>query len=276
MEAIPLPKKVAAETTGDNRATIVIEPCYPGYGTTLGNAVRRVLLSSLGGAAVTHIRIKGVQHEFSTLPFLKEDIVDFLLNIKQLRVKIHEGEEATLTLNAKGEKAVTAGELTGPSNVEVMNKDLVLATLTDKSAEFELEVFVKKGRGYVPVEAREEEKTDIGLIAVDAIYTPVKVVNFDTEHVRVGKMTNYDKLTLDIATDGSISPTQAFNEAVTILVEQFQTLASALEVAPTKAKRKSKAKADKEATEEAATDADEAPKEETAVEEQKDETEPKE
>lgn len=246
MDAIPLPKSVTAESTGDNRATIIVEPCYPGYGTTLGNAVRRVLLSSLGGAAVTHIRIKGVQHEFSTLPFLKEDVVDFLLNVKQLRVKIHEGEEATLALTAHGEKEVTAGELTGPSNVEVMNKDLVLATLTDKSAEFELEVFVKKGRGYVPVEAREEEKTDIGLIAVDAIYTPVKVVNFDTEHVRVGKMTNYDKLTIDIATDGSVSPTQAFHEAVTILVEQFQTLSTALAVTPTKAKRKAKAKVEKE------------------------------
>ncbi|MFH1171093.1 MAG: DNA-directed RNA polymerase subunit alpha [bacterium] len=221
MDSIPLPSKIALDSSDEHRARIVIEPCYPGYGTTLGNALRRVLLSSLSGAAVTRVKIEGVTHEFTTLPGVKEDIVDVILNLKLLRVRLHEGEEAILTVDAKGEKVLTAKDIKVPSNVEVVNPAMVLATLTDKSAELKMEITVEKGRGYVPVEAKDHEKGEIGAIAVDAIYTPVKTVNFDTENVRVGQMTNYDRLTIDLATDGTITPQEAFHRAAEILVDHF-------------------------------------------------------
>lgn len=252
MESIPLPTRIEVAKHDGNTAKIIIEPCYPGYGTTLGNALRRVLLSSLPGAAVTRVKIKDVQHEFSTLPNVKEDMVDFVLNLKQLRVKLHEGEEATLVLQAKGEKVVTAKDLKLPSNVEIANPDLVIATLTDKSAELEMELFVQRGRGYVPVEAQTREKGEIGMIAVDAIYTPMKTVNFDTENVRVGQMTNFDRLTLDISTDGTMSPQEAFRQASEILVDHFHLFREtklADEAAPLKKTRVKKAKpAEKETT----------------------------
>ncbi|MBI3956653.1 MAG: DNA-directed RNA polymerase subunit alpha [Candidatus Kerfeldbacteria bacterium] len=263
MDSIQLPSRIEVGSREANSAQIVIEPCYPGYGTTLGNALRRVLLSSLPGAAVTKVRIVGATHEFSTLPNVEEDIVDLVLNLKLLRVKIHEGEEAVLKLHAKGEKTVTAGDLDLPSNVEVSSKDLVIATLTDKSAELELEITVQKGRGYVPVESQVREKGDIGLIAIDAIYTPIKTVNFKTENVRVGQMTNYDRLTIDITTDGTTTPEGAFRQAAEILVNHFSLFHDAELGAPEKTARKRTKKAAKETTE-AATD--EAPAAEPAAE----------
>lgn len=224
METIPLPTKIDVRATDPNRAVITVEPCYPGYGTTLGNALRRVMLSSLPGAAVTSVKIGKVQHEFSTIPNVKEDIVDLLLNIKQLRVKLHEGDTAILSLSVKGEKAATGAHLTCPSNAEVMNGDLVLATLTDKSAELDMELTVETGRGYVPVEQQIREKPEIGIIAVDAIYSPVRNVNFDTENVRVGQMTNYDRLTIDITTDGTVTPVDAYHQAAEILLRHFTFL----------------------------------------------------
>lgn len=224
MERIPLPTKVQFESVDDKRTKVIIEPCYPGYGTTLGNALRRVLLSSLPGAAVTAVKFSGVQHEFSAIPGVAEDVVDLLLNIKQLRVKLHEGDNAVLTLSAKGESVVRAKDITLPSNAEIANPDLVLATLTDKSAELTMELIVESGRGYVPVEAQTTKK-EIGVIAVDAVFTPVRNVNFDTENVRVGQMTNYDRLTIDITTDGTMAPEQAYTEAAEILVEHLQFLA---------------------------------------------------
>lgn len=242
MEPLPLPSKISitADARKPHHATVIIEPCYPGYGTTLGNALRRVLLSSLPGAAVTKVKMKGVDHEFSTLPNVQEDVVDILLNIKQMRVALHEGTSATLTLHAKGEKEVTACDCTGPSSVDILDKDLVLATLNDKSAELEMELTVEQGRGYVPVEAQQREKTEIGVIALDAIYTPVRNVNFATENMRVGQMTNYDRLTLDISTDGTISPADAFRHAADILAQHFSLLKdAALEDEPKTRKKKS-------------------------------------
>ncbi len=224
METIALPAKIDVHATAPNRAVIEVEPCYPGYGTTLGNALRRVLLSSLPGAAVTSVKINKVQHEFSTLPNVKEDIVDLLLNMKQLRIKLHEGDSAVLSLNVRGEKTATGADVTCPSNAEVMNRDLVLATLTDKSAELDIELTAETGRGYIPVEQQIREKPEIGVIAIDAIYSPVRSVNFDTENVRVGQMTNYDRLTLDITTDGTITPVQAYHQAAEILLRHFTFL----------------------------------------------------
>ncbi len=256
MESIPLPSKVEVvpDAENENRAKIIIEPCYPGYGTTLGNALRRVLLSSLPGAAITRVKINGVQHEFSTIPNVKEDIVDLILNLKQLRVKIHEGDSGTILLHAKGGKTIKAKDLECPSNLEVTSPELVVATLTDKSAELDMELFVEEGRGYVPVEVQTREKSELGVIALDAIYTPAKMVNFETENVRVGQMTNFDRLTLDITTDGTISPGNAFHQAAEVLLNHFTLLGeaktdTAKEEAPKKRGRK-KASASSEPKEE--------------------------
>lgn len=221
MEQIPLPQNITSEELADTRAKITIEPCYPGYGTTLGNALRRVLLSSLPGAAVTAVKISGVDHEFSSLPGVKEDAVDILLNIKQIRLKVFSSEPVKVTLKVTGEKKVTAGDLETTSDVKVLNPDLVLMTLTDKKASVEMELTAQQGRGYVPVETRDKEKFDIGVIVVDAIYTPVRRVGYTVDNVRVGQMTNYEKLTLDVETDGSLTPLAAVKEASKILIDHF-------------------------------------------------------
>ena len=156
MEQIPLPQNITSEELAGARARIVIEPCYPGYGTTLGNALRRVLLSSLPGAAVTAIKINGVDHEFSSLPGVVEDVVDILLNIKQVRLKVFSAEPVKINLKVTGEKKVTAGDLQVTSDVKVLNPDLHLMTLTDKKASIDMELIVQQGRGYIPVEAREK------------------------------------------------------------------------------------------------------------------------
>ncbi len=224
MEKFPLPKSIT-EVSYDkraHRAVFAVEPLYPGYGMTVGNALRRVLLSSLPGAAITHVKIDGVTHEFTTLPHVKEDMVDVLLNIKQIRFRLHSDEPVTVSLSAKGAMTVTAGDITKNSDVEVINGKQEICTITDAAGNVEMEFTVAKGRGYVPVENREREKLDIGMIAVDAIYTPVKNVNFTTEHVRVEQITNYDKLMLDITTDGSMTPTEALNQSAQILLDHFQ------------------------------------------------------
>lgn len=222
MQSIPLPKSLSEQRPGPNRSVFTIEPLYPGYGTTIGNALRRILLSSLAGAAITAVKIEGVTHEFSTLPYVKEDIVDLLLNLKLIRFKVHGEGPWTAKLNVSGARVAKAGDFESASDVEVMNPKQMIATLTDAAAKFELEVMIGMGRGYVPTENREKEKLPIGTIAVDAIYTPVRNVNFTTEHVRVEQITNFDKLMLDITTDGTIAPAEALRQAGQILVEHFQ------------------------------------------------------
>ncbi|MFA4880517.1 MAG: DNA-directed RNA polymerase subunit alpha [Candidatus Doudnabacteria bacterium] len=225
MEEIQLPQKVEIIKSQGNRATLVIEPCFPGYGLTLGNALRRVLLSSLSGGAVTAVKIQGVDHEFSALPFVKEDMVDIILNLKQLRFKVYKREPVKIILKVKGEKEVKALDIKTGSDVEIANPDLHIATLTDKKAELEMEITVSQGRGYKPVEQREEEKREIGEIAVDAIFTPIKNVSYKIENIRVGEMTNFDKLNIDLETDGTVSPKEALEEAAKILVNHFSCLA---------------------------------------------------
>lgn len=227
-QTFPLPTKYTI-TPLDGQAyaaEIRIEPLYPGYGTTLGNALRRVLLSSLEGAAITAVRIDGVQHEFSTIPAVKEDVVTILLNLKLVRLKLLGQEPATIELKAKGEKKVFAKELKLPATIELLNPGQLIATLTDKNATFELEVTVEKGLGYLPVESREKEKLPVGSIAIDAIFTPVKMVNYEVEHVRVGQRTDYDSVVLTIATDGSVSPEEALRQATVILSDHFAFILS--------------------------------------------------
>ncbi len=226
MESIPLPTKIELAESKKDWAKFIVEPCYPGYGTTIGNALRRVLLASLPGAAVTAVKIEGVDHEFSTVPFVKEDIVAVILNLKLLRFRLHGDETVTLALSAKGEKVVTAADFEGPSSIEVANGRQVIATLTDKAATLSMEIVVNPGRGYVPVESREKEKLDVGWIAIDSVYTPIKTVNFTVENVRVGQITNYDRLLIELETDGTIKPEDALTRSAQILVEHFSIFAS--------------------------------------------------
>lgn len=225
MEKIPLPNKVQFEDLGKNKFQVVVSPLYPGYGVTLGNTLRRILLSSLRGAAVTAVKIKGVDHEFSTIPNIKEDVIEIILNLKQLRLKVHSDQPVRLELKVKGEKEVTASDFKKNADIEIANPDLHIATLDNKSADLEMEVLVNVGRGYVPVEQRENEKLDLGMIAVDAVYTPVRLVNYEIKNVRVGQITNFDDLTMTIETDGTISGKEALDESSRILLEHFSLFA---------------------------------------------------
>ena len=211
----------------NNEGEIIIEPCYPGYGTTIGNAVRRVLLSSLPGAAPVGVKIKGVDHEFMTLDYLKEDILEFILNLKELRLKVFTDEPLTLELEVHGKKTVTAGDIKANSSVEIINKDLVLGHITDMSGSLQAEIFVSKGIGYETIESRETKGgKEIGYIEMASVFSPVLVVGIKIDNVRVGKMTNWEKVTLNIKTDGTISPEDAFNDSVKILIDQFSVLIS--------------------------------------------------
>jgi len=222
MKTISLPKKfLVEEVEKDTKAKIVIEPCFPGYGLTLGNALRRVLLSSLAGGAVSAVRIKGVQHEFSAIENVSEDVVDIILNLKHLKVKVYTDEPVTLHLKARGEKKATGADIEKNADAEVMSKDLVIATLNDKDAELDMEIVVEKGIGYVPTEERGKDKAEIGYILVDSVYTPVLSVGLELEETRVGKKTDYDKITLNIETDGTVSPEEAVKKAAEILTNQF-------------------------------------------------------
>lgn len=208
------------------KALFEIENLYPGYGTTLGNSLRRVLLSSLPGAAVTLVKVRGVSHEFSTLPGVLEDIVDILLNIKKLRLRLHGTEAQVVVLKKKGEGKVTALDLIAPAQVEVIAKDVHIATLTDRKAELSLELTVEHGIGYSPIEARRRTKMEIGELAVDAIFTPIRNVNFTVENMRLGERTDYNRLLLEIETDGTVQPEESLRQAADILLAQFSAIAS--------------------------------------------------
>jgi len=225
MIPLPLPPKVIHKKK--NQAVFEIEGLYPGYGVTVGNSLRRVLLLSLQGAAVTEVKIKGAPHEFSTIPGVLEDVIMILLNIKNLRFKIHEGEIQKAELKVKGEKEVTGKDFKLPSQMELINPEIHIATITDKKTEFEIEIQVGKGIGYEPKDQRKLVKSEIGTIAVDAIYTPIRNVNFSVENMRVGDRTDFDKLSIEIETDGTITPEEAFFEACDILIKHFNIIFSA-------------------------------------------------
>lgn len=221
MENFLLPSKVDFTTEEHGRTgSVIVTPCYHGYGTTLGNALRRVLLSSLPGSAVEYFKIKGVQHEFSTVEGVKEDAVEIMLNLKQLAVKVFSDDPVMLTLTKKGPGPVTAGDIEANSNVEVVNKDLVICNLT-KNKTLEMEITVGKGRGYRPVEEKDRQSYDLGTIVVDSVYTPIRDVGYHVEFTRVGDITNYEKLTLTIETNGTISPRAALHQATQILMDHF-------------------------------------------------------
>jgi len=227
MENFLLPSKVDfQEGPVPHSGTIVITPCYHGYGTTLGNAFRRVLLSSLPGAAVEYFKIKGVQHEFSTIEGVKEDVMEIMLNLKQLVVKVFSDDPVTLQLVKKGSGEVTANDISPNSSVEVVSTDLVIAHLTGNKT-FEMEIVVGKGRGYKPVEEKDKKSYDLGTIVVDSVYTPVKDVGYKIEYTRVGDITNYEKLILTIETNGTITPQEAMRQSTEILMNHFTIIMDA-------------------------------------------------
>lgn len=221
---IPLPKPPKITNKKDNYACFIIEGLYPGYGITLGNALRRVLLSSLPGAAIVEVKIKGVSHEFSTLPHVVEDVINICLNLKKLRFKLHSEEAQKAQLKVKGEKEVTANDFDLPTQLELVNKDQHIATLTDKKAELQIEITVQQGIGYEPKEMRNKDKLEIGQISLDAVYTPIQRVSFNIENMRVGKRTDFDRLILGIETDGTIEPEQALGQALEILLSHFSLI----------------------------------------------------
>lgn len=224
LHPIQLPELKPVREEG-NKATFVVEPLHSGYGMTLGNSLRRVILSSLGGAAVTAVKIDSVAHEFSTIEGVKEDVVEIILNLKKLRFRVFSDEPQYLVLNANKKGAVTAADIKTTSDVEVVNPDQLIATLDKDKVNLGMEIKVEKGRGYVPVENREAEKLEVGMIAVDALYSPIVRVRYSVENTRVGQMTDLDRLTMEIETDGTITPHDAIRQAAEILVDHFRVVA---------------------------------------------------
>ena len=221
MIEIEKPKIEAVEISEDHRyGKFVVEPLERGYGTTLGNSLRRVLLSSLPGAAVNSIQIDGVLHEFSTIPGVVEDTTEIILNLKKLALKIHSDEEKILEIDVEGPGDVTAGDIRADSDVEILNPDLHIATLSD-DAHLRIRMTANRGRGYVSADKNKREDQPIGVIPVDSIYTPIERVNYQVENTRVGQVTNYDKLTLEVWSDGSLKPDEAVSLGAKILNEHL-------------------------------------------------------
>lgn len=221
---IQLPELKTVSEEG-NKATFAVEPLYSGYGMTLGNSLRRVILSSLGGAAVTAVKIDGVSHEFSTIPGITEDVVAVVLNLKNLRFRVFSDQPQFVILTKKGRGPVTGADIKTSSDIEVVNPEQVIATIDDDKTTLTMEIRVEKGRGYVPVEARENESLEVGMIAVDALYSPIKRVRYSVENTRVGQVTDLDRLLIEVETDGSITPHDAVSQAAQILVNHMSIVA---------------------------------------------------
>lgn len=219
MEIINVPT-IKLEAESDNRAVFIIEPFYPGYGITVGNAIRRVLLTSLPGAAATAFKISGIDHEFTTIEGIKEDAVEIMLNIKGLRFLLHEDGPVTVVLKANKSGAITGKDIKLPSSVELANPDHHIATITGKTS-LEMDIRIEQGRGYVLSEEIDNREFSIGTIAIDAVFSPIKRASIQVENTRVGDRVDYDKLTLEIETDGTVAPRDALRKAADILLEQF-------------------------------------------------------
>ncbi|EKD46319.1 MAG: hypothetical protein ACD_68C00035G0003 [uncultured bacterium] len=225
LESISLPEEIKEVNKKGNASDIVIQPCYPGFGSTLGNALRRVLLSSLDGAAVTAVKIKGVDHEFSAISHIKEDVLNIIMNLKTLRLQVKSAEPIRMTLKVSGKKEIKALDIKSSSDVEIVNPDHHIAHATHPDAKLEMEMVAEVGRGYVPVEQKDRQDLEVGMILIDSIFTPVLKVGYQIDNMRVGQMTNYDRLTLQVETDGTITPLAAVTKAAEILIQQFQQIA---------------------------------------------------
>ncbi|MHB8652130.1 MAG: DNA-directed RNA polymerase subunit alpha [Minisyncoccota bacterium] len=224
---LPTQPRVVSEDTC--KGVYEIDGLYPGYGHTLGNSLRRIILSSLPGAAVTSVKIDGVPHEFSTLEGIKEDVIMILLNLKKVRFKLLTDEPQRATLSLKGPKIATAGDIKTPGQVEVLNPEQIIANVTGKGKEFSLEMTIEQGLGYVPKEVHQKEKVEIGTISLDAIFTPIRRVNYEVENMRVGDRTDHNRLRVLIETDGTISPREALKRSITTMIEQLKAIVGFVE-----------------------------------------------
>ncbi len=221
---IVLPSKPKAVKDEDSKGVFEIEGLYPGYGHTLGNSLRRIVLSSLPGTAITSLKIKGVDHEFSTISGISEDVLTIILNLKKLRFKMLSDEPQTITLSVKGEKEVTGKDIKLPGQLELHNADEHIATVTDSNTTLEIEAVVEEGIGYQSKESLQTEKVDVGQIAIDATFTPVRRANYDVENMRVGNRTDYNRLRLTIETDGSITAKEALEKSIEIMIHQLKAI----------------------------------------------------
>lgn len=228
MENLLLPSQVEF-IKGDtaNTGTLLVSPCYHGYGTTLGNSLRRVLLSSLPGAAVEGFKIKGVQHEFTSVDGIQEDVVEIIMNLKHLTVKVFSDDPVVLTISKKEIGKVYARDIKKDANVEIINPDQVICELTAKK-DFEMEIIVGRGRGFKPAEEKDRKNYDLGTILIDSIYTPIKDVGYKVDYTRVGDITNYERLTVDIETDGTITPFDAISQSTKILMDHYTLVLDAV------------------------------------------------
>ena len=221
---ITLPSKPKIIKEEDFTGIYEIDGLYPGYGHTLGNSLRRIILSSLQGAAITQIKINGVNHEFSTIDGIKEDVIAIILNIKKVRLSVDSDEPQLLSIKTKGAGKVTAGDIKTPTQVSIMNPDLVLFEVTDKSKDLDIELTAERGLGYVPKEVIHKDRVDVGTIALDAIFTPIKRVNYEIENMRVGDRTDFNRLRIFIETDGTISPKESLEKSIETMISQLKAI----------------------------------------------------
>ena len=221
---VALPSKPRVVNEDGTSGVYEIDGLYPGYGHTLGNSLRRIILSSLPGTAITQVKIEGVQHEFSALDGIKEDMLTLVLNLKRVRMAMHSDEPITMSLKVTQPGIVTAAAIKAPSQIELLNPDQYIAEITAKATTLELEMLVERGLGYVPREMHQKEKVDIGIVALDAVFTPIRRVNYEVENMRVGDQTDYNRLRVFIETDGSLSPRQALERSIEIMIHQLKAI----------------------------------------------------
>ncbi len=227
--SIILPSKPRVIEEDNEKGVYEIDGLYPGYGHTFGNSLRRMLLSSLPGTAITKVTISGVEHEFSALDGVKEDIINIILNLKQVRIKMFSDEPQTIKAEIKGVREIHASDFKVPTQLEVMNPDLLIATVTDKKKELTIEAMVERGLGYVPREEIEKEKVPVGAIVLDAVFTPVRRVNYEIENMRVGDRTDFNRLRLTIQTDGTITPRKALEDAIKNMIGGLKAIVGFVE-----------------------------------------------
>jgi len=221
---VSLPSKPRIVSENSESGIYEIDALYPGFGHTLGNSLRRIILSSLPGAAITKVKIDGVGHEFSTISGVKEDVVALLLNLKKLRIKMLTDEPQILTLKVKGVKSVTGADVKTPGQVEITNPDQHIAELTDKASDIDIEITVERGIGYVPKELVQKDRVDVGSITLDAAFAPIKRVSYEVENMRVGDRTDFNRLRINIATDGTITPKEALENSIGIMISQLKAI----------------------------------------------------
>jgi DNA-directed RNA polymerase subunit alpha len=221
---VVLPSKPKVIREDANSGTYEIDGLYPGYGHTLGNSLRRIVLSSLPGAAITKVKIKGAEHEFSTIDGVKEDVINILLSLKKVRIRLDTDEPQVVTLKVKGAKEVTAKDIEVPGQAEILNPDQHIATLTEKNSEIDIELTVEKGLGYVSKETLQKERVDIGSITLDAAFTPIRKANYEVENMRIGDRTDFNRLRMSIETDGTITPREALEKSIALMINQLKAV----------------------------------------------------